>query len=404
MLPEGWRETTVGKCLSIMSGYAFKSDDFCDHGVPVIRISNITDMFDIDLSNCVYHNDMGKDFSYIAKMYDVLIAMSGATTGKIGIYKNSEIAYINQRVGKICINDSIANLKYFFYVLNQNYIQKYILKEAIGGAQPNISNRQISIIKINIPPLPEQEKIAAILSTWDKAISTTDALLATSRQQKKALMQQLLTGKRRLPGFTGEWISRHLSEIGTIYTGITGKSKEDFGRGKFFIPYTNIFNNASVDINYLEKVEILDGECQNVVQYGDILFTTSSETPDEVGMSSVVLDEIENIYLNSFCFGFRLHNFCELSPLYAKFLFRGEVFRKNVIVLAQGATRYNLPKKQFLNINISFPPLDEQRAIAAVLDVADREIVLLEQKAARLREEKKALMQQLLTGKRRVRL
>ena len=404
MLPEGWRETTVGKCLSIMSGYAFKSDDFCDHGVPVIRISNITDMFDIDLSNCVYHNDMGKDFSYIAKMYDALIAMSGATTGKIGIYKNSEIAYINQRVGKICINDSIANLKYFFYVLNQNYIQKYILKEAIGGAQPNISNRQISIIKINIPPLPEQEKIAAILSTWDKAISTTDALLATSRQQKKALMQQLLTGKRRLPGFTGEWISRHLSEIGTIYTGITGKSKEDFGRGKFFIPYTNIFNNASVDINYLEKVEILDGECQNVVQYGDILFTTSSETPDEVGMSSVVLDEIENIYLNSFCFGFRLHNFCELSPLYAKFLFRGEVFRKNVIVLAQGATRYNLPKKQFLNINISFPPLDEQRAIAAVLDVADREIVLLEQKAARLREEKKALMQQLLTGKRRVRL
>lgn len=404
MLPEGWRETTVGKCLSIMSGYAFKSDDFCDHGVPVIRISNITDMFDIDLSDCVYHNDMGKSFSYIAKMHDVLIAMSGATTGKIGIYKNSEIAYINQRVGKICINDSIANLKYFFYVLNQNYIQKYILKEAIGGAQPNISNRQISIIKINIPPLPEQEKIAAVLSTWDKAISTTDALLANSRQQKKALMQQLLTGKRRLPGFTGEWLSRHLSEIGTTYTGITGKSKEDFGKGKFFIPYTNIFNNASVDINYLEKVDILDGECQNVVQYGDILFTTSSETPDEVGMSSVVLDEIENIYLNSFCFGFRLHNFCELSPIYAKFLFRGEIFRKNVIVLAQGATRYNLPKKQFLNINISFPPLDEQRAIAAVLDVADREIVLLEQKAARLREEKKALMQQLLTGKRRVRL
>ena len=154
----------------------------------------------------------------------------------------------------------------------------------------------------------------------------------------------------------------------------------------------------------MEKVDILDGECQNVVQYGDILFTTSSETPDEVGMSSVVLDEIENIYLNSFCFGFRLHNFCELSPIYAKFLFRREIFRKNVIVLAQGATRYNLPKKQFLNINISFPPLDEQRAIAAVLDAADREIVLLEQKAARLREEKKALMQQLLTGKRRVRL
>lgn len=405
MLPEGWREVRFSEVTEFSAfGPRFSADLYDAAGnVGVIRTTDINANGNIDYTNVPLARIPESLFSHILKDGDLLITRSG-TCGIVSIFKEQTIPMI---AGAFLIRFKIKdvfNNEYIARILMHPLLQKEIRKISSGGVQKNISGTNIGKLKLLLPPFPEQEKIAAVLSTWDKAISTTDALLANSRQQKKALMQQLLTGKRRLPGFTGEWLSRHLSEIGTTYTGITGKSKEDFGKGKFFIPYTNIFNNASVDINYLEKVDILDGECQNVVQYGDILLTTSSETPDEVGMSSVVLDKIENIYLNSFCFGFRLHNFCELSPIYAKFLFRGEIFRKNVIVLAQGATRYNLPKKQFLNINISFPPLDEQRAIAAVLDAADREIVLLEQKAARLREEKKALMQQLLTGKRRVRL
>ena len=400
MLLEGWRETTLGKCLSIMSGYAFKSDDFCDHGVPVIRISNITDMFDIDLLNCVYHNDMGKDFSYIAKMHDVLIAMSGATTGKIGIYKNSEIAYINQRVGKICINDSIANLKYFFYVLNQNYIQKYILKEAIGGAQPNISNRQISIIKINIPPLPEQEKIAAILSTWDKAISTTDALLATSRQQKKALMQQLLTGKRRLPGFTGEWKTILLSDIAVrLNERNNGKSDNvvTISAQKGLIRQEEFFNKSIASENL---------DTYLILHKGQFAYNKSYSIGHPMGaIKRLKLYETGVVTSLYICF--------DITSRQADANFYEHCFESGLLnaaltkIAAEGGRAHgllNVRPADFMHISVPLPPLDEQRAIAAVLDAADREIVLLEQKAARLREEKKALMQQLLTGKRRVRL
>ena len=390
MLPEGWRETTVGNCLSIMSGYAFKSDDFCDHGVPVIRISNITDMFDIDLSDCVYHNDMGKDFSYIAKMYDVLIAMSGATTGKIGIYKNSEIAYINQRVGKICINDSIANLKYFFYVLNQNYIQKYILKEAIGGAQPNISNRQISIIKINIPPLPEQEKIAAILSTWDKAISTTDALLAPSRQRKKALMQQLLTGKRRLPGFTGEW---KFPRARKLFKNISIKHRPE----ETLLAVTQ--TEGVIPRHLLDRRVVMpDGDVNlyKLVKKGDFIISLRSfqgglEYSSYQGLVSPAYTVITKC--------------CDIDDMFYKHYFKSALFIGKLAVAVIGIRDgKQISYEDFSCIRLPYPPRDEQRAIAAVLDAADREIVLLEQKAARLREEKKALMQQLLTGKRRVRL
>jgi len=403
MLPEGWSEIALEDLANVERGKfsARPRNDpkFYNGTTPFVQTGDVSSSDTYLREYTQTLNDEGVKVSKIFPKGTILVTIA-ANIGDSAIAE-FDVACPDSVVGIQCYQEKSNNIWLKFKI---DTIKKNLDNEAGKNAQKNINLQLLKPLKILTPPLPEQEKIAAILSTWDKAISTTDALLANSRQQKKALMQQLLTGKRRLPGFTGEWLSRHLSEIGTTYTGITGKSKEDFGKGKFFIPYTNIFNNASVDINYLEKVDILDGECQNVVQYGDMLFTTSSETPDEVGMSSVVLDEIENIYLNSFCFGFRLHNFCELSPIYAKFLFRGEIFRKNVIVLAQGATRYNLPKKQFLNINISFPPLDEQRAIAAVLDAADKEIVLLEQKAARLREEKKALMQQLLTGKRRVRL
>lgn len=408
MLPEGWRETTLGKCLSVMSGYAFKSDEFCDYGIPVIRISNITDTFDIDLSDCVYHADMGDDFLYIAKEHDVLIAMSGATTGKIGVYRNNEIAYINQRVGKICVNDSISNLKYFFYVLNQDEIQEYISRESIGGAQPNISNRQISIIKINIPPLPEQEKIAAILSTWDKAISTTDALLANSRQQKKALMQQLLTGKRRLPGFTEKWNNCQFRNIFSILsnTPLSRAEVEDSEE----VEYVHYGDIHKISASYLDFAQDHKGKISSnkvksdFLEDGDLLVVDASEDFEGIGKAV----EVKNIQGKKAVAG--LHTILArpdktlLEKGYAgKIQFIPSV-KKQFISLATGISVFGLSKTNFLSVSVLIPPLDEQRAIAAVLDAADREIVLLEQKAARLREEKKALMQQLLTGKRRVRV
>lgn len=393
MLPEGWKETTVGKGCSIKNNIRTPINENDRKKIQGIYpyygptgILGYIDRYQID-----------EDFSLIGEDGDHFLK-----------YKDKEMtifysgkACINNHAHVICNSDKCLAKWFYLYFLHRD-ITKYITRQ--GAKRFKLNKNSLESIPIVIPPLPEQEKIAAILSTWDKAISTADALLENSCRQKKALMQQLLTGKRRLPGFTGEWDQVKLKKIGTTYAGLTGKSKEDFGQGSLFIPYLNVFKNSFVDNTNFEKVTIYDNEKQNSVKYGDILFTISSETPHEVGMSSVFLDHIENIYLNSFCFGFRMKNFSTLLPQYARFLFRGNNFRGNIASLAQGATRYNLSKTQFLEIAVLLPPLDEQRAIAAVLDAADREISLLEQKAARLREEKKALMQQLLTGKRRVKI
>ena len=119
-----------------------------------------------------------------------------------------------------------------------------------------------------------------------------------------------------------------LGELGFTYAGLSGKTQKDFGRGKPFIPFMNIMSNGKIDPKFMGLVEVTQNERQNAVQKGDLFFTTSSETPEEVGMTSVLLEEIGECYLNSFCFGFRLYNFEDLQPEFAPYLFRGNEVRK----------------------------------------------------------------------------
>ena len=194
----------------------------------------------------------------------------------------------------------------------------------------------------------------------------------------------------------GEWHHYRLGELGETYTGLTGKTKDDFGSGKPFIPYKNIFYNATINPEWLDYVQVSEGERQYRVQYGDIFFTTSSETPDEVGMSSVLLDDLGECYLNSFCFGFRLHDFSVLLPQYARYLFRGEDFRRQMYALSQGSTRFNLSKRELLKSELVLPPLAEQKKIAEILSTWDEAIALTEQLIDALGRRKKGLMQRLL--------
>lgn len=164
-----------------------------------------------------------------------------------------------------------------------------------------------------------------------------------------------------------------LGELGFFYSGLSGKSKEDFedGNGRF-IPYMNVFSNYSVNLNDLGGVKIGEGEHQNKVEYGDILFTGSSETPDECGMSSVMLDKATDetpIYLNSFCFGFRFNDLSQIYPAFYKHLFRSTTIRKEISKTANGVTRFNIAKKLFAKILIPLPSKVQQKEIADKLDM-----------------------------------
>lgn len=164
---------------------------------------------------------------------------------------------------------------------------------------------------------------------------------------------------------------RELGEIGYLYGGLSGKTKDDFvkhGNAKY-ITYMNVFSNLSIDTNALECVKIDDDEKQNLVVYGDILFTGSSETRNECGFSSVFTKKIEEpIYLNSFCFGFRLNDLNLFDPEFLKYIFRSSFLRTQIIKTASGVTRFNVSKTKFLKVKLPMPHLEVQREIVRILD------------------------------------
>ena len=178
----------------------------------------------------------------------------------------------------------------------------------------------------------------------------------------------------RFPEFKAEWKRKKLGEVGTIYNGLSGKTRDDFGRGKKYIQYKQIFEAGQINLNDCGLVNIEDNEKQNQVQYGDIFFTMSSETPQEIGMASVLLTKIENVFLNSFCLGFRLNSFDIITPLFARFLFRSKNVRDIIVKLAQGSTRYNMSKLELLKVLINIPDLNEQTKIASFLSLIDERI------------------------------
>ncbi|MDK2901846.1 MAG: type restriction enzyme subunit [Thermosediminibacterales bacterium] len=229
-------------------------------------------------------------------------------------------------------------------------------------------------IKIPIPPLPVQQEIVRILDTFTELNIELNAELEARKKQYEYYRDLLLTFDDEV-----ELIAelcpdgvpyKRLGELGYFYGGLSGKSKEDFTNGNAkFITYMNVFTNLAIDTDISDLVRIGENEKQNTVQYGDILFTGSSETLDECGMSSVLTEvSDEKFYLNSFCFGFRLKDNNLLLPDFSKYLFRSQNIRKQIKRTANGVTRFNVSKKKMEQVVIPLPPLPVQQEIVRILD------------------------------------
>ena len=397
-IPSDWEVKKFEKIAKFFSGGTplTSKPEYYSGNIPFIKSGEI--YFD-KTEQFISDEGLNNSSAKMVEKGDLLFALYGANSGEVAISKIK--GAINQAILCIRHNGDCETVFIYNYLLQQ---KENIIRTYLQGGQGNLSAEIVKTLPIPLPPLPEQKAIAQVLSTADSAIHTTEKLIAQKELRKKWLMQQLLTGKKRLKGFGGEWKEYHLGSLGETYTGLTGKNKDDFGEGKPYIPYLNIFNNARIDVSNLDYVKITVSDIQNKVKHGDIFFTVSSETPDEVGMASVMLDEIEELYLNSFCFGFRLYDFNILVPEFSSYFLRADAFRTEIYKLSQGATRFNLSKNKLMKLNIVLPPKDEQTAIAQVLQAADKEISLLKAKAEKLREQKKGLMQQLLSGKKRIKV
>lgn len=195
-----------------------------------------------------------------------------------------------------------------------------------------------------------------------------------------------------------------LGSVGATYGGLTGKSGKDFGHGTGrYVTFTEVMSASRLIGRSLERVDVHRYERQHEVRRGDVLFNGSSETPEEVALGAVVdFDVPRGVYLNSFCFGYRLTQPNEVDPTYLAYFFRSAAGRDIVFGLAQGATRYNIAKTKLLKTPLDVPSYEQQKAIAATLSQVDDVIASLERLITKKRAIKQGMMQELLTGRTRL--
>ncbi len=405
---EGWEITKLGNVSkAITSGSRDWAQYYSETGSKFIRMTNLSrtgiclDLNDLKYVDVRSNSADGKRTSL--KYGDVLLSIT-AELGKIGwVPEDLGEAYINQHVALVRLNKSKVDSRFVAYLLASNQMNRTINRLNDSGAKSGLNLPTIKSIPVVLPPLPEQRKIAKILSTWDKAIASTEALIAASEEQKRGLMQELLTGKRRFGGFEGAWRRVRLGDVAEIIVSSVDKKTSPDEIPVKLCNYMDVYYNSritsAIDFMKATATEAEINKCS--VQVGDVLITKDSEDPKDIAIASFVAEKLSGVVC-----GYHLaivrsdKNIIDGSFL--AYLFSCPYIRYYFYSVASGATRFGLTIGAINGALFKIPSLPEQQKIAEVLSAADREIELLREKLAYLQEEKKGLMQVLLTGKRRV--
>jgi type I restriction enzyme S subunit len=262
-----------------------------------------------------------------------------------------------------------------------------------GSAINNLAPAQVEDMLLPVPPASEQRHIAAVLSDFDMLAVGLHAKRTKALEVRRGITQELFSDATLT-----EPIARvALGDLGVTYGGLSGKTKSDFGTGNArYITFRNVLQNPVLDEGAFEPVTVSPTERQSRALPGDMFFNGSSETPEEVGMCAVLLGDHEELYLNSFCIGFRLHADAGVDPLYLAHFFRSDEGRRLLRPLAQGSTRYNLSKVGLRGLPVPRPSLPQQRDIVRILEAFDADIAALGRQLAKLRDVRSAVVATLL--------
>lgn len=403
MLPTGWQKLSLEKCLNIEARKAYIQDNQ-EYDLVTVKRSR---------GGVIRREHLkGKDISVKSQFYikegDFLISKRQIVHGACGLVPKELSGSIVSNEYCVLTGKSGFYLPYMEFLSESLYFQQTCFHSSIGVHIEKMIFKLDSWFKwpFNIPPLSEQKRIVKILSTWDKAISVTEKLLANSQQQKKALMQQLLTGKKRLLDengvrFSGEWEKGKFCDMANIDTGYAFKSK-DFTQSDSGIPIIRMsdFKTGGLDVLGAAKVDrdSVNGLDKFKLRVGDFVFGMSGSLNNYGRVEKKDLP----CYLNQRV-GRILAKECA-NQAFITYLYLSDSIQQSILDKAAGAAQLNISISDLRSMVVYYPCIEEQQKIAAVLSAADAEISTLEKKLACLRDEKKALMQQLLTGKRRVKV
>ena len=351
-----WEQRKLGELCTISKGHGYSKADIRDAGTPLILYGRLYTQYEARIEN-VDTFAVEQEGSLLSKGNEVIVPASGETAEDIAVassVRRSGIIF----GGDLNVVTPVSKLDPDYIALAITYSKAHddLAKRAQGKSVVHVHGNDIAEVEIPYPSESEQKRISTVVLGLDSLIT----------------LHQRKCQYRGLYGYLS-WEQRKLGDMGTTYGGLTGKSKEDFGHGAaWFVPYTNVFDNPVGDSTRLERVEI--DPSQNVVRRGDALFTVSSETPEEVGMSSVWPSDLDDLYLNSFCFGYRQDG--SFDPSYLAYMLRADSFRNQIEMLAQGISRFNISKGKVMEIEVPVPNKREQARIGRLFVDLDSLITL----------------------------
>ncbi|PMO87172.1 restriction endonuclease subunit S [Vibrio breoganii] len=431
MVPNGWKSIRLNQISeTVTSGSRDWAQYYSDSGSKFIRMTNLPrDGIYLKLGDLKYvdvHSNSSDGKRTSLKAGDLLISIT-AELGKIGwVPPELGEAYINQHTALVRIKKESADSKYIAYLLSSHAMNHKINRLNDSGAKAGLNLPTIRSIPMVLPPLPEQRKIAKILSTWDKAIATTEKLVETSKQQKKALMQQLLMGKKRLVKSNALRSVREgfaLSKIGDIpddweveliskhywYQEGPGVRKHQFTEsGVKLFNGTNI-QQSRIDISntstYISSEEAYGAYSHFLADSGDLVIACSGISVERFDEKIAFIKEAHlPLCMNTSTMRFKVKSETRACLTFMRYFMMSDLFKNQIRRQITGSAQLNFGPSHIAKCFVPLPSLDEQKKIASVLSCVDKEVDILEAKLSHIKQEKKALMQQLLTGKRRVKV
>jgi type I restriction enzyme, S subunit len=397
-LPSGWVVKTLGEVTIIKGEYGINaaSVEYSTDLPTYLRITDIDNEGNFISEDKKSVDDVNSK-KYFLDDKDIVFARTGATVGKTYLHdigKNGELVFAGFLIRFRVKNKEVLPYYLKLYTDTKPYWD-WVTTVSMRSGQPGINSVEFCSLKLPIPPLPEQKAIAKVLSTMDKAIQLTNQLIAKKEQRKKWLMQNLLTGKKRLRGYEGVWKKLRFDEVADIDKHTLSNQTDD----NYSFQYLSIsdVNTGELEIK-TEKIIFKDApsRARRIVKKGDVLMSTVR--PNLQGFV-IIRNEVKDLIAST---GFAVISCIKINNEFLyQFLFTHNLTTQIESYLV-GSNYPAINSSDVKSLKIPFPSIEEQTAIAQVLQTADKEIAVLKQKAEQLRGMKKGAMQMLLTGKKRL--
>jgi type I restriction enzyme, S subunit len=405
-LPSEWPLVSLGDLCSFANGVNANKDAY-GKGIPfanVLEIITHSHLHSSEIPGRVLVSKLAQE-SFAVRRGDILFNRTSETQEEVGlaaVYDDSEPIVFGGFVIRGRFNVDAFDKTYVGYALRAPVVRSQIISQGQGAIRANIGQSNLKRILIPVPPKFEQQDIGQALSDVDELLRALDALIAKKRAVKQATMQQLLTGKARLSGFSGDWETISLGELFEFKNGLN-KSKSFFGHGTPIVNYMDVFRYSTLKPSMLEgRVQLTRQEIHNFdIRKGDVFFTRTSETTDEIGTAAVMIEDAPDTVFSGFVLRGRPKR-SRIFNIFKAYCFASKSVRDQIVATASYTTRALTNGKLLSQVFLSLPQEAEQIAISQTLSDIDAEIAALEARRDKTRAIKQGMMQQLLNGRIRL--